>query len=315
MSNSNLCYFPLCSTLHLFADFETPNHQSAFVCLVAHMKNLINIQSTKMLASSSKGIGGGGSGLDLHKAKSTRIARSKEAAGHTTAIRSNQRKNIDIPITEIFVRPKKFKSPAPQTLPPASKKSDLASGNRTAGNVMQTPEVSKKMSNTIELSGKVTKAKSRRKLTGAKSNMINLVQLVKSTSQLSPTIDTGHSAADSIHNEILSGRRTTRKRKIAADIATNKYMSITNIPATPTLRSSTRASKNARLSNDMPVAAANALNNKTLKYLEINASRVGQRTASFSPPLTRSRLKQLIGQDQMSKGFTTPIVDIKKRKG
>lgn len=268
-----------------------------------------------MLASSSKGIAGG-SGLDLHKAKSTRIARSKEAAGHTTTIRSNQRKNIDIPITEIFVRPKKFKSPAPQTLPPTSKKSDLASGNRTAGNVMQTPEVSKKMSNTIELSGKVTKAKSRRKLTGDKSNMINLVQLVKSTSQLSPTIDTGHSAADSIHNEILSGRRTTRKRKIATDIDTNKYMSITtNISATPTLRSSTRASKSARLSNDMPVAAANALNNTTLKYLEINASRVGQRTASFSPPLTRSRLKQLIGQDQMSKGFTTPIVDIKKRKG
>ncbi|XP_013118357.1 serine/threonine-protein kinase phg2 isoform X2 [Stomoxys calcitrans] len=275
-------YKPKPSTLHLFAHSETPNHQSAFVCLVAHMKNLINIQSVKMLTTGS---------LELHRTKSSRNVRTKDKGNDnslqmTDTSCSNLRKNID----EIFVRPKKFKSPtAPMA---ANKKMDLiTTGSRSIGSkTLETNDrATKKISQINELSLQVTKAKSRRKLKGAKSNITHPIK----ESQMLPTVDAGHTAAaaEMEATATAGGRRPNRKRASTPEIGKGKSMTVA--ASTSKLRATKRL---AGQQNESNLSGANQ-----------------QRIGSFSPPLTRSRLKQMMQQQQMPKEeLLTP--DKKKRK-
>ncbi|XP_073821584.1 uncharacterized protein [Musca autumnalis] len=294
---------PKPSTLHLFAEIETPNHHSAFVCLVAHMKNLINIQPTKISSTKVAGcdtVDGG--------SKNARTTRTKD-----TQFSSNKRKNIDVPMTEVYVSSNKFKSPA---LPLAvTKKSELTCGN----------DVSKKSpTKASEFTGKVTKAKGRRKqFKGAKRNIVPLVKEQSETTTKTPAKDAGHPTAVRKENATKKDNRNSRnsrKRKMSADeVINSKATTTTNanfiVPATPTLRS--RASKIAKISVDGRTTRSSKMGNT----FENNLSRLGQqqRIGNFSPPLTRSRLKQIMSHGEKKQQIEPllPIaskVNVRKRK-
>ncbi|XP_005188246.2 uncharacterized protein LOC101892634 [Musca domestica] len=301
------------STLHLFAECETPNHQSAFVCLVAHMKNLINIQTTKVGAGKATGgdmVVDGGS-------RNTRTLRTKDKE-YPIQIK----KNMDIPMTEVCLRSNRFKSPAPpmsiaKKLDPTSGKNKMQSNNNVSNKSIT--------NNTSEFSGRVTKAKARSKqLKGAKTEIVKLVKEQMRTSA-TPAKDAGHPTA--AVRQANTNQRNTRKRKLTPEVSssnsttTNSGKSSTTssnkkdnfiVPPTPTLRSMTRSSRMAKQSMDVSAVE---------KSSETNCSRLGakHRIGSFSPPLTRSRLKQIMGPEQRDPQLklfspTVTATNVRKRK-
>ncbi|XP_075145172.1 uncharacterized protein LOC142220117 [Haematobia irritans] len=266
-------YKPKPSTLHLFTHSD---HQSAFVCLVAHMKSLINIQSVKMLTSASKGTVGN---MDLQRIKGSRNARAKEDVIET-ANYSNSRKTTNNRTAEIFVRPSKLKSPTV-----GNQKLDLIGCSRYGGikSTQETNEMaSKKISKINESSSKVSKAKSRAKLKCAKSSNLHMSAKAKKD--------------DGQELEITGKCCNVRKRKNTSETSSMAATEKTSSPKP-------RTTKKRRLSNNVSDAGKNK---------ESTLNRKKPSAGHFSPPVTRSRLKQIM--QEKAKEILQPPPDMRKRK-
>lgn len=330
----------------------TSNHQSAFVCLVAGMKNLINIQ-----INSGKNVGlatvAESGSLEIAKTKSTRTARpTKDATAlQTTSTISNTpnkktKSTFNIPVTELFVsqkqkttnkssiRAKNLDMPKDlvktlNTRITRRTKAAVAAANKKKPQqvlINTTPDIednatvkrkSPKIGNISKISpAGVTKAKSRRKLGSAKSKTINIIQLASTVAQqkLLPTANArGNQAIVEPSPQMQTNKR---KRKINH---VQDYEPIPEASATPPSAYSSsqgKSRKNIRLLKDIGANSNQLLKNQLTANTSNSKNLQKPRTAaSFSPPLTRARLKHL-NQEQQGKivAISTPIVGIKKRK-
>lgn len=140
----------------------------------------------------------------------------------------------------------------------------------------------------------ITKTKSRRKLGRAKSKTVNMINLAKSKAKLQNSISMPAVVKAKTKTATTSTNKRSRKRKISLnedDIEGIEDQLETETISTKSLAPSAR--KSSRLSKDTTNqnSQQNTLKSKTLTTRK--KSTVTSSLTSFSPPLTRSRLKHL----------------------
>lgn len=306
----------------LSTSINTPNHQSAFVCLVAQMKNLVNIHSKKSLAP-TKSVKDLAPKMKANKTKYRRSGRTAIAATTTTISSTPNDKAADecfawqnLKPTKKIILGKSLAMESARELPKV-RSTRLASNalkskilSTTATNIRNKSKENKKRTNAKinEIhklpAAAISKAKSRKKQSHTKSKVVNIVALANSVKVKGKFQKTKSETNANLSTE----PRKTRKRKLNAE-ADTEAMSIKPSTLT-TVSTATRTRKSSRLSSVKQTVAANQ---KQISAIPWKKQRKDSHTsmACFSPPLTRARLKNLEAQ---GKATLLTVTEIKKRR-
>ncbi|XP_037815163.1 serine-rich adhesin for platelets isoform X2 [Lucilia sericata] len=277
-------YKPKPSLTCLSTSVTTPNHQSAFVCLVAQMKSLVNLQSKKQQTPNVVEGGNNETIKELYVRKKPANRKS------LTAREIESAKELSKSRTTRLTLNKRVSN--------STTNNKTTTLNTSKENVKRT---NAKSNNSISKSSTaaITKAKSRRKLGRAKSKTINLVNLASTrgkgklqNSVSMPAVVSNEATATATVN------KRSRKRKL--DPEEDEITSPNKITSSKSLALGAR--KSTRLSKDMtsntfksPITTTNL---KTSQRTRKNPTTV----VCFSPPLTRSRLKHLAEQGSFLNG-------------
>ncbi|KAM7362401.1 uncharacterized protein ACRADG_013110 isoform 2-T3 [Cochliomyia hominivorax] len=289
-------YKPKPSLTCLSTSVTTPNHQSAFVCLVSQMKSLVNLQSKNQNSPfmSSAVI------EDINN----------EPIKELYVRKKSTKKSLEMEIAETELT----KSRPTRLTSNAVKNKRVTNVAKTANNLKENVKRNNAKSTNISKSAAaITKAKSRRKVGGsAKTKTVNMVTLAKSKGKLQNSISMPAVVNTKIKATSAATRRT-RKRKIihndnneedevqeestlSTEIATVKSL-------VPIARKSSRLSKDMS-SNKLFKYPTNQNSQQTTLKPTTTATTQNKRKNSktfvcFSPPLTRSRLKHLAEQEDL----------------
>ncbi|KAI8120770.1 hypothetical protein CVS40_8025 [Lucilia cuprina] len=296
-------YKPKPSLTCLSTSVTTPNHQSAFVCLVAQMKSLVNLQSKKQQTPAAVEEGSNEPIKELY-------------------VRKKPANRKSLPAREIVSSPKDLAKSRTTRLTLNKRVANITTNNKTTTqntskeNVKRTNAKSNNNSISKSSTASITKAKSRRKLGSAKSKTINLVNLAstRGKGKLQNSVSMP-AVVSNVATATATVNKRSRKRKLTAE--EDEIALPTKITSSKSLALGAR--KSTRLSKDMT-------SNSTTKSIKspittTNLKTSHQRTRKnptaavvcFSPPLTRSRLKHLAEQGKIIT-TNTATTEVKKRK-
>nr|XP_014089187.2 uncharacterized protein LOC106616816 [Bactrocera oleae]XP_036233940.1 uncharacterized protein LOC106616816 [Bactrocera oleae]XP_036233941.1 uncharacterized protein LOC106616816 [Bactrocera oleae] len=280
-----------------------PSHQSAFVRLVAQMKTMVNTHQTPCEKPHNKFV----KKKDHYKTRyTTRRGRSTNAA-LSLKMQQLRKSPISLPLTQLLLRSRKpsFVQVNKLNLPTEliMKKGRTATAKANSITTSKSTNASKDKKRTTALCVQVGTKKGKRNT--SKSNVINIVafaqdknatQNVKRSLQMSKSKVTTN--AD--ESPAAETKYQQRKRKHADEVyAANEVVgsevnelrktSSTEANVMPPLR------KSARLSKDGNNELLTIGTVKGITLRKRNTRYTQQRSAdTFSPPMTRSRLKELM---------------------
>uniref|UniRef100_A0A0A1WG74 Uncharacterized protein n=2 Tax=Zeugodacus cucurbitae TaxID=28588 RepID=A0A0A1WG74_ZEUCU len=301
--HKNHLYKPNPSSTLLSTIITSPSHQSAFVRLVAQMKTLVNIQQTpceKPHNTTPKK-------KDHNKTRHT--ARRGRPSNAALALKMQQlRKSpMSLPLTQLLLRSRKpsFVQVNKLNLPTELiiKKGRTASTKANAVTTSKSINAAKDKKRTDALALKVDNKRSKRNTT--KSNVINIVAFAQdknSTQNAQRNLQMSKSKLVTSVNETpaAESKHQQRKRKhvnevslanevVGAEVNEMRKTSSTETSVMPPLRKSARLSKDG---NNEFVTIGSV---KRITLRKRNTRYTQQRAAdTFSPPMTRSRLKELM---------------------
>ncbi|XP_067615847.1 uncharacterized protein [Eurosta solidaginis] len=283
-------YSPKPSSTLLTTIITSPTHQSAFVRLVAQMKTLVKIQQTAKEQTHSRTT----KNIDDYKMQHARRSRPSET-GVSLKMSQHGKSSLNLPLTQIVLRSRKesFLHLKGHNLPTDIVKKGENDVTKAEGT---------KLTSTLPLH--VLTKKGKRNPT--KSRVINIVAFAQkgSTEKTNKNKMEGKSNVVSDIGPNSESKHKQRKRKsMEISSSTNKVQSSeinekkndpTEPDVLPPLRKSARLSKDG--STDLLIDTVKRVAVKKRKLQSFNK----RLSDSFSPPMTRSRLKELLQQHSIT---------------
>ncbi|XP_019847296.2 uncharacterized protein LOC105230228 [Bactrocera dorsalis] len=289
-----------------------PSHQSAFVRLVAQMKTLVNIRQTpceKPHKSAKK--------KDQYKSRHT-ARRGRTNAALALKMQQLRKSPISLPLTQLLLRSRKpsFVQVNKLNLPTELivKKSRTATAKANPITTSKATNAVKDKKRTAAISVQVDSKKGKRNT--SKSNVINIVAFAQdknATQNVKRNLQTSKSKVTTNVDEspAVETKYQQRKRKhvdelcaanevVGSELHELRKTSSTEASIIPPLR------KSARLSKDGNNELLTIGTVKRITLRKRNTRYTQQRSVdTFSPPMTRSRRKELM---QMMDGNSQLIV-------
>ncbi|XP_050341896.1 uncharacterized protein LOC126768058 [Bactrocera neohumeralis] len=278
-----------------------PSHQSAFVRLVAQMKTLVNIRQTpceKPHKSAKK--------KDQYKSRHT-ARRGRTNAALALKMQQLRKSPISLPLTQLLLRSRKpsFVQVNKLNLPTEliMKKSRTATAKANPIATSKSTNAVKDKKRTAALSVQVDTKKGKRNT--SKSNIINIVAFAhdkNSTQNVKRTLQTSKSKVTTNVGESPAPETKYQQRKrkhvdelcaanevVGSELHELRKTSSTEASNIPPLR------KSARLSKDGNNELLTIGTVKRITLRKRNTRYTQQRSVdTFSPPMTRSRRKELM---------------------